>query len=84
MAARTKRSALRMLRELGPYVLVDLLLPGGTLLALVLWLSSGTGRGQLAQPHHAGVSSAAIERVIEAPHCTRCPEPFASAATALR
>ena len=25
--------------NLGPYVLVELLLPGGTLLALLLWLS---------------------------------------------
>ena len=65
MAARSKRSALRMLRELGPYVLVDLLLPGGTLLALVLWLSSGTGRGQLAEAHQPGASAVAIERVID-------------------
>lgn len=26
-------------RDLGPYLLVELLLPGGTLLALLLWLS---------------------------------------------
>lgn len=65
MAARSKRSALQLLRELGPYVLVDLLLPGGTLLAIVLWLSNGTGRGQLAEMHHAGLTAVPIERVIE-------------------
>ena len=65
MAARSKRSFLHLLRELGPYVLVDLLLPGGTLLALVLWVSSGTGRGQLAEVHHAGATAVAIERVID-------------------
>lgn len=27
------------LRELGPYVLLEILLPGGTLVALLLWLS---------------------------------------------
>lgn len=84
MAAASKKSAWDMLRELGPYVLVDLLLPGGTLLALVLWVSNGAGRGQLAEMHHAGVTAAAIERVIETPRCTRCSEPFASAATAPR
>lgn len=26
-------------RSIGPYVLVELLLPGGTLIALLLWLS---------------------------------------------
>jgi hypothetical protein len=58
-----------MLRELGPYVLVDLLLPGGTLLALVLWLSSGTGRGQLAEMHHAAPAAVAIERVVDVCRC---------------
>jgi hypothetical protein len=67
VAALRKRSALHVLRELGPYVLVDLLLPGGTLLALVLWLSSGSGRGQLADVHHAGATAVAIERVIDTP-----------------
>jgi hypothetical protein len=29
----------RYLNKLGPYVLVELLLPGGTVLAVLLWLS---------------------------------------------
>jgi len=32
------RSAQRLVREAGPYVLIELVLPGGTLIALVLYL----------------------------------------------
>jgi hypothetical protein len=61
----SKRNLLKALRKLGPYVLVELLLPGGTLLALVLWLTGGTGRGQLADMHHAGATPVAIVRVVD-------------------
>ncbi len=47
------------LRGLGPYLLLELLLPGGTLLALLLWLSQrlksggiGAGRELLRQSLH--------------------------------
>ena len=39
MTAHTIASSFAGLRKFGPYVLVELLLPGGTLLALLLWLS---------------------------------------------
>ena len=52
------------LRSAGPYLLVELLLPGGTLVALFLWLSSGTARGQLATVPAAATSPVALERVI--------------------
>jgi len=55
------------LRRVGPYVLVELLLPGGTLLALLLWLSNGVGRGQLANLHQPEISPAVVERVIDVP-----------------
>jgi len=55
------------LHRVGPYVLVELLLPGGTLLALLLWLSNGVGRGQLANMHQAEISPAVVERVIDVP-----------------
>jgi hypothetical protein len=45
-------------------VLVELLLPGGTLLALLLWLSSGAGRGHFADVHQPAVSPAVMERVV--------------------
>ena len=35
----TQKTILERLRQLGPYLLIELLLPGGTLIALLLWLS---------------------------------------------
>jgi len=37
MLARTKEM-LPAVRALGPYLLVELILPGGTLIALAIWL----------------------------------------------
>ena len=48
MKAMSWGGVLGTLRRTGPYVLVELLLPGGTLLALLLWLSNGVGRGHFA------------------------------------
>ena len=64
MKAMSWRGVLGNLRRAGPYLLVELLLPGGTLLALLLWLSNGVGRGQLADVHQAVISPAVIERVV--------------------
>jgi hypothetical protein len=44
MNAISLKTLLPKLRSLGPYVLVELLLPGGTLIALLLWLSQGMSR----------------------------------------
>lgn len=55
------------LRKGGPYVLVELLLPGGTLLALLLWLSSGMGRGLFADAHPPRISPSKVERVVAVP-----------------
>ena len=58
-------SLLSAARKAGPYVLVELLLPGGTLIALLLWFSSsGMGRGHFADTHPTRVSPSAIERVV--------------------
>jgi hypothetical protein len=51
-------------RSLGPYVLMELLLPGGTLLALLLWISQGITRGGLIGAPQPVVSPTAVERVI--------------------
>jgi len=32
------RRAIQVMRQLGPYAAIELLLPGGTLLAILLWL----------------------------------------------
>ena len=58
------------LHRVGPYVLVELLLPGGTLLALLLWLSNGVGRGQLASLHQPEISPPVVERVVDVPPST--------------
>ncbi len=60
-------SLLETLRRAGPYVLVELLLPGGTLVALLLWLSNGVGRGHFADVHRAEISPAVIEHVVGVP-----------------
>jgi len=54
---------------MGPYLLVELLLPGGTLLALLLWLSSGASRGQLAEVQQSVMSPVAVEQVVDVCRC---------------
>jgi hypothetical protein len=44
MNAIALKKLLPKLRSLGPYVFIELLLPGGTLIALLLWLSQGMTR----------------------------------------
>ena len=55
--------SLPKLRALGPYLLVEMFLPGGTLVALLLWLSqryrrAGVGAVQGVAAHAAAVPSA--------------------------
>ena len=38
-AALWLKHALALLRSIGPYAAIEILLPGGTLIALLLWLS---------------------------------------------
>lgn len=44
----------RRARDLGPYLLVELLLPGGTLVALLLWLSQRWRLQAKDSPWHVG------------------------------
>jgi hypothetical protein len=37
-AAEIARRAIQVVRQLGPYAAIELLLPGGSLLAILLWL----------------------------------------------
>ena len=63
------RSLLSAARKAGPYVLVELLLPGGTLIALLLWFSStGMGRGHFADAHPTRLSPSMIERPVVPKH----------------
>ena len=54
----------KSLRRAGPYLLLELLLPGGTLVALLLWLSSVLGRGQFADVKPLSSAPVCIERVV--------------------
>ena len=54
----------RLLPRIGPYVLVEIVLPGGTLLALLLYLyrprTSGVGQDLGFRPLRAAMASTAI------------------------
>lgn len=41
------RKSLPSLRAFGPYLLIEMLLPGGTLLALLLWISRRVDLGPM-------------------------------------
>ena len=49
MEAVSLRSLIAKLRSLGPYVLIELLLPGGTLVALALWFANRRARAAAAE-----------------------------------
>ena len=42
---------LSRLRAIGPYLALELFLPGGTLIALLLWLSQRFGRARFGSMH---------------------------------
>lgn len=60
---RTKATALR---ALGPYLLVELLLPGGTLIALLMWLSQRFLRGGLGSVRQYALAPKLARPVIMA------------------
>jgi hypothetical protein len=43
------KALLQAARTAGPYLLVEILLPGGTLIALALWLLSPDGKATTSQ-----------------------------------
>jgi hypothetical protein len=59
-------------RSFGPYLLIELLLPGGTLIALLLWLSQGMARGGLMGVQQPVASPTSVERVVS-PCSAMCP-----------
>ena len=62
------QTVLGTLRRLGPYVLIELLLPGGTLLALLLWFSSGASRGQFSDVQQVAPHPVAVARMVDSDH----------------
>ena len=65
MQALSARTALDSLRRMGPYLLIELLLPGGTLFAVLLWLYNGGARGQLTNVEQAAPKPAFVERLVK-------------------
>ena len=53
MAAASFQKLIATLRRLGPYMLIELLLPGGTLVALALWFANSARRARLADTQAA-------------------------------
>jgi hypothetical protein len=64
MDAVTSNRVFQALRRLGPYLLIELLLPGGTLLALLLWLYQRRAGSISVGTQQAGGTSRAIEHPI--------------------
>jgi hypothetical protein len=60
LAATWLKRALALLRSIGPYAAIEILLPGGTLIALLLWLSR---RGAFTTSVDRGQRSAATAHV---------------------
>ncbi|HEV7802200.1 MAG TPA: hypothetical protein VGP15_14080 [Burkholderiales bacterium] len=58
------------MRSYGPYVLMEVFLPGGTLLALLLWLSQRFMRNGLS-----GVRQHLFAQAVSKPLITAKPEP---------
>ena len=58
MEAVSFRSLIAALRRLGPYMLIELLLPGGTLVALALWFANSK-RARAAEAQIAAQPAAA-------------------------
>ena len=64
MNAAASNRILQALRSWGPYLLIELLLPGGTLLALLLWLYQRRAGGISVGTQQAGGTPRAIEHPI--------------------
>ena len=64
MRRRLLRSlAYRRLRRAWPYVLIEVCVPGGPIVAALLWLFSGQAKGQLAEPRPVPNRHSALERM---------------------
>ncbi|MGZ5093878.1 MAG: hypothetical protein ACXWCY_24430 [Burkholderiales bacterium] len=64
MDALTSNRIFQAVRSLGPYLLIELLLPGGTLLALLLWLYQRRAGSMSAGTQQARGTQRAIEHSI--------------------
>ena len=58
------RSLIRTLRRFGPYLLIELLLPGGTLVAIMLWLSQNLARRQNPRARPRLITRSVATRIV--------------------
>ena len=65
--------SLRALKACGPYLVMELLLPGGTLLAFLLWLSQRSGLVPFGDTHRCQ------RRDLQRPAASAQPHPPADA-----
>ena len=79
-------SILRTARNFGPYLLVELLLPGGTLIAILLWLLQHAGKRQnmKARERRTSASAAVLRLLKSAAPSARLAVPGASGALTLQ
>ena len=59
------RSLWESVRRVGPYLLIELILPGGTLVALLLWFSNTASRGQFADEQQVAEVPVAIAQTTD-------------------
>jgi len=62
-AAEIARRAIQVMRQLGPYAAIELLLPGGSLLAILLWLYRRyrlSRQGRLADAATSGLITGSV------------------------
>jgi hypothetical protein len=71
--ALARTAAYRRLRRTWPYLLIEVCVPGGTIVAALLWLSTGQGKGMFAEPQPVPNSPTAHERVIAEPPPRKMP-----------
>jgi hypothetical protein len=64
------KSMTRRLRAAAPYLLVELLMPGGTLLAILMWLTQHSTAMRAGAHDLPPVPPAVVERVIDIPMLT--------------
>ena len=64
---RRLKNSLPNVRGIGPYLLIELLLPGGTLLAFLLWFSQVIIRSGFPGALPPVVPPSTVERVVTLP-----------------
>ena len=72
--------SLRGLRACGPYLVMELLLPGGTLLAFLLWLSQRSGLVAFGDMHRYLQRSQQRPVAAAKPHLLAAREPLSALA----